>query len=95
MKKLEKMDGKLFESLKPNEMSNLASFVGGRDTQATDNGKDFFYVYQTWELANGQPVNIREDSRSATYYYEGYTLPDPEIDYDGYTYTEINNEPPV
>lgn len=29
MKKLEKIDGKLFESLKPNEMSNLGALVGG------------------------------------------------------------------
>ena len=38
MKKLEKMDGKLFESLKPNEMSNLAAFVGGKneETHAND-----------------------------------------------------------
>jgi hypothetical protein len=29
MKKLERMDGRLFESLKVNEMTNLGAFVGG------------------------------------------------------------------
>jgi hypothetical protein len=40
MKKLERMDGKLFESLKPNEMSNLAAFVGG-DIKVTSGTQDF------------------------------------------------------
>ena len=37
MKKLERLDGKLFESLKLSEMSNLASMVGGlcKETQGT------------------------------------------------------------
>lgn len=75
MKKLEKMDGKLFESLKPNEMSNLCAMVGGRYDQATLNGKDFYTVFETfgntWENGASTKDNLREDSRSAVYYYEG------------------------
>lgn len=39
MKKLEKMDGKLFESLKPNEMSNLGAMVGGLCAQTSGTQK--------------------------------------------------------
>lgn len=40
MKKLERMDGELFKSLKPNEMSNIAALVGG-DVKATSGTQDF------------------------------------------------------
>lgn len=48
MKKLEKMDGKLFESLKSNEMSNLATCIGGQTflvngTSTYQNQFDNFY----------------------------------------------------
>jgi hypothetical protein len=53
MKKLEKMDGKLFESLKPNEMSNLAALLGGDAVRIETTGErqagcqDVEYVSQT------------------------------------------------
>ena len=40
MRKLERMDGELFKSLKPNEMSNLAALLGG-EVIATSGTQDF------------------------------------------------------
>ena len=53
MEKLEKMDGKLFESLKPNEMSNLASCIGGQTflvngSSTYQNQFDNFYQNQNY-----------------------------------------------
>lgn len=49
MKKLEKMDGKLFESLKPNEMSNLGALVGG----------DYYVTRGTQEFVEGGKIFIK------------------------------------
>jgi hypothetical protein len=47
MKKLERMDGKLFESLKENEMSQIGQLVGGYWTTQTNGGKDTTYHYES------------------------------------------------
>lgn len=56
MKKLEKMDGKLFESLKPNELSNLAAFVGGKEAATENLGNGNVDVLHTDD--QGNPVSV-------------------------------------
>ena len=54
MKKLERMDGKLFESLKENELSKLSHLTGGYETIQTQNGGDTKYLYMTWSNTRDQ-----------------------------------------
>jgi hypothetical protein len=48
MKKLERLDGKLFEALQKNEMTKMSHLIGGYETEQTLNGGDTRYLYKSW-----------------------------------------------
>ncbi len=95
MKKLERMDGKLFGSLQPNEMSKMSSLLGGYYTTQTTNaqGADTMHHYETWSATNGDSGankdGLHDDSTKVTQNAQSYYRPDgSEIDFAAFTITE-------
>jgi hypothetical protein len=86
MKKLEKMDGKLFESLKPNEMSNLSAFVGGWTAETCVDNKEDTYKQATDPFKGDEMTDDKKDiiftTISSDGFVEGNEKGDPLPNYD-------------
>ena len=92
MKKLERMDGKLFESLKVNEMTNLGAFFGGWHCQTTDSsGCEDTYKQDTDPRppSSDQITTKIEDTINSTVVDDAFNN-DGSIDVDIFLESEVN-----
>ncbi|MFZ4797334.1 MAG: hypothetical protein ACOYMA_07545 [Bacteroidia bacterium] len=68
------MDGKLFESLKPNVMSNLASFVGGWSAETCVNNEEDTWKQATSPFDGDQLTEEAADTICTTIAADGFVL---------------------
>ena len=93
MKKLERMDGKLFESLKSNELSNLATFIGGWSckTEEENTGCEDTYKQDTDPRPpSSDTITVKlDDTINSTLIDDGYHA-NGDLDVDIFLESEVN-----